>query len=218
MCEIKNTSALALFGSIAGQPKWLGRNISAWSEAVTMQPDFAPKLDRLDRHALTDALKDISLEQAFIAISAWGSMRVPNGRIAWAQRANWLPAVKSLSECKSRMDAYNEMRKLRAKGQLPGVGPAYFTKLIFFLRPELNAYIMDQWTAKSINLLTASTLVKLAGSWVSDKNNEHDYENFCRCVECIAEQVGLAPADCEERLFGYGSKWREFVKSQSQPT
>lgn len=214
MCKFKNNAALGVFRSLEEPSKWLGRDISAWSLAVTRAPEFGPKLGRIDRQELFKNLQTLSCEQSFIAISAWGSMRVSNGRYAWEARKDWAPVLKSLEDCKSRAEAYTKMKCLRAQGSLRGVGPAYFTKLIFFLRPDLNAYIMDQWTAKSINLLTNSHLVRLLGSQVSDANSEDDYELFCNCIECLAEMIGRKPDCTEERLFGYKSIWREYVKAK----
>jgi hypothetical protein len=96
------------------------------------------------------------------------------------------------------------------------MGPAYFTKLICFVNPNLKGYIMDQWTSKSINLLFENKIVFLnASGHVSDKNTSQIYEDFCLKIEYLADLLNLKPIDLEENLFGNGGvnkgKWRQFV-------
>jgi chaperonin GroEL len=45
-------------------------------------------------------------------------------------------------------------------GQIKNCGPAYYTKLLFFLpgSDENRGIIMDQWTARSVNLLVGKAL------------------------------------------------------------
>jgi hypothetical protein len=96
------------------------------------------------------------------------------------------------------------------------MGPAYYTKLICFTNRNLGGYIMDQWTAKSINLLTNSNLVSLtSGGLVSDSNDCNTYEMFCNYIEELAKHTKLSPLDTEEALFSYGGKkkgyWRNTI-------
>ena len=96
------------------------------------------------------------------------------------------------------------------------MGPAYFTKLICFVNPNLKGYIMDQWTSKSINLLFENNIVALTNSGhVKDTNSASVYEEFCSKIECLAELLKLNPIDLEENLFSNGGvnkgKWRQFV-------
>jgi hypothetical protein len=96
------------------------------------------------------------------------------------------------------------------------MGPAYFTKLIFFLRPDLNGYIMDQWLARSINLLFPQAgPIRLSNTVVTDRNTADDYERFCSHVEHVARELGITPAEAEERMFSNGGRskgrWRQYV-------
>ena len=52
-----------------------------------------------------------------------------------------------------RVGAYKQFHRLVNEKKLTHMGPAYFTKLIYFLGSKQNGYIMDQWTARSMNLL-----------------------------------------------------------------
>jgi len=87
---------------------------------------------------------------------AWGAQgtfqTVANAREAWAHRdAIATKLLKLRSDKLTRAGAYNLFAGTNA---LPGLGPAYFTKLLFFFSPTKSNYIMDQWTTKSMMLLT----------------------------------------------------------------
>jgi hypothetical protein len=117
---------------------------------------------------------------------------------------------------KTREEAYTLFTVLRKSNKLKGMGPAYFTKLICFVNPELKGYIMDQWTSKSINLLFENKTVDLTNSGhVADKNSASVYEDFCFKIEYLADLLNLKPIDLEENLFSNGgvnkAKWRQFV-------
>jgi hypothetical protein len=101
---------------------------------------------------------------------------------------------------------------------LPGMGPAYFTKLIHFLGPA-DGYILDQWTARSTNLLFGPLvyLKPVHRGWhVDDRNTSAHYERYCAQVEWLAEQISrrvaaVLPSEVEHALFAPGG-WREYVK------
>ena len=76
----------------------------------------------------------------------------------WLELAGYIKAGK-----RDRVTAFQEFHRLRAEGNLKGIGPAYFTKLIYFLMPETpdmpRGYIMDQWVGCAINILTQKDIV-----------------------------------------------------------
>ena len=94
-------------------------------------------------------------------------------------------------------------------GKLPGLGPAYYTKLIYFLSHRhrskcQTAYIMDQWASCSINVLTGRDVVlmnfnipyggRATTFSVSDLNRAENYDRFCRHMnELIEELKPLSP-------------------------
>lgn len=132
----------------------------------------------------------------------------------------------------SRAQSYKLLSDLRKQKVLPGMGPAYFTKLIFFLRgarKEGTGYIMDQWTGCSINLLAAGSppvLMNAAYTWasprrfsadfrVSELNDEIRYERFCSGLDKIAEELSMSQIDAELLLMSAGrgkGAWRSYVK------
>lgn len=155
------------------------------------------------------------------AILSWGgmSMAKDNDKKGLHQRffeqANngWLAIAKKIQHgCLDRESAYDEFRKLRAEKNMHGVGPAYFTKLIYFLMPQANSpkpggYIMDQWAGRSVNYLLGRRVVHMnySMSWnrdsgkpsstftVSDLNTGADYERFCAAVDALLEEVRTPP-------------------------
>ena len=138
----------------------------------------------------------------------------------------WLKVAQRIREGKlARGEAYERFRALRKEGRLKGMGPAYFTKLIYFLTPRRSRqckppYIMDRWAGSSVNLLTGSNTVLLDGerTWkdlkgkldvsygftVSDANTDDDYEAFCTAVDRLAADVGLCADQVDCALFSKG--------------
>lgn len=152
---------------------------------------------------------------------------------AWDSRSGWLTVVHNLlhGAYATRTDAFDAFAACYHVGKMAGMRAAYFTKLIFFLAPHLDGYIMDQWTARSINLLYDRTshyplgqMIALdpganGAAYVASKNTGVEYDNFCLAVEDIALNLGIVPSDAEECLMSNGSNkgrppgaWRTYVK------
>ena len=156
-------------------------------------------------------------EELAIAILSWGCMNREHGKSLF-QNNEWIELIEDLrnNQIRTREEAYALFTALRKNKKLKGMGPAYFTKLICFVNPELKGYIMDQWTSKSINLLFENKIVALTNSGhVADKNSSAIYEEFCFKIEFLADLLNLKPIDLEENLFSNGGvnkgKWRQFV-------
>jgi hypothetical protein len=190
----------------------------------------AGPMTRADVRTFCRNLKN-SDEACFIVVAAWGRMKTNNGRATWAARRNWLPVLHNIRrKIYSRKDAYQEFANLRAHNQLPGMGPAYFTKIIFFANVKQVGYIMDQWTGKSMNLLCRSIGLRnciphmTPQGLVSDNNIPADYESFNRCIEALATRLGITAEECEQRLFSNGANggqplgiWRQYVQQNWRP-
>lgn len=178
-----------------------------------------------------------------VSIFAWGGMNVGHGRRLLGNPAGpWISIADRIRENKvDRVQAYAAFAELRKiKNAMSGLGPAYFTKLIYFLSPSRSAfqlgYIMDQWLGCSINLLTGKRVVNLDHSFkwlyrkgaltytidsiVSDANLPEDYESFCRAIEIISDRLGQpwTPELTELALISNGAEkrrpshpWRTYV-------
>ncbi|WP_025898773.1 8-oxoguanine DNA glycosylase OGG fold protein [Sneathiella glossodoripedis] len=208
---------------------------AAWFDRINNNQETNNKEDlfRLARDMASEPTKDICLR-----ILAWGGMRATFlGRVFRdAKETKWLElAHKIRSGQYSRKEAYRKFVELRSAKDDPlkGMGPAYFTKLIFFLMPENvdnpRGYIMDQWVASSVNLLFEQNVVLMdktckwgpnkqieVGLTVSGVNDEVNYENFCLKIECIAAKIGKTPEQTERILMSEGGKkphtWRKYVR------
>ena len=171
------------------------------------------------------------------SILAWGGMHGGNrDALITSPDKEWLNVAKAVRDGEhSRGSAYDSFYGLKANNRLPGMGPAYYTKLIFFLMPRNGAlpvgYIMDQWLGCSINLLFGSEIVLMdcTHSWklskgrpavgsnftVSKFNERKRYELFCGCIEKIADEIGIEPEMVELLLMSGGGKtkrpWRAHV-------
>jgi len=149
---------------------------------------------------------------------AWGGMGSRWGKAhvaaAWSSRHKLTSHLTKLrSGSLTRCDAYN----LFANSPVPGIGPAYFTKLMYFFNPNPNQdhYIMDQWTAKSVNLLTGTTVVRIYGNWASSLNKCGNYLAYCHEIDEIAALLKIKGADVEEMLMSKGGlprwRWRQYL-------
>ncbi|HFI2159452.1 TPA: hypothetical protein ACIDX1_000064 [Pseudomonas aeruginosa] len=225
--------------SASSTPVWTGLAPYPWAESVHTGLGShcglpTTPLTRTSLRALW-ANPSVSVEACFLSTMAWGGMRRGNGRQAWAARADWIPICQAVRAGNhSRATGYAAFSALRASGRLPGMGPAYFTKILFFADPRADAYILDQWTTRSIHLLTAQgqypslrkdyatakraallaspTILRLT---VDDSVSVSDYLDYCSRIEDIGRILNMHPHAVEERLFSSGGKkphpWRAYV-------
>lgn len=193
---------------------WKGIKAKDWAVSAKIPnldglPDKHLNRNELREHCSKDATKIASPEACFVAVMSWGGMRPRNGRLAWKDQEKWLPIVEQLRNGRlSRRDAYERF----AGARIGGLGPAFFTKLIFFLRPDADGYILDQWTGKSISILYDSGRVKFDGNYLSRRTSADDYEFFCKLIELTSRYAGNSPNETEDRLFSRSnSEWRNYV-------
>lgn len=223
------------------QSPWIGLDPHSWAESLGagLGNRFGLSTTPLTRTSLRAlwANSHVSDETCFLSTMAWGGMQRGNGRRAWAARANWLPVCQAVrAGGHTRSTGYAAFSALRNGGGLPGMGPAYFTKILFFADPKADAYILDQWTTRSIHLLTAQgqcpavrkdySTVKKAALFsdptklrliVGDDVSVSDYLDYCTRVEQLGQILGMTSHAVEERLFSSGGKcphpWRAYVMS-----
>jgi hypothetical protein len=200
---------------------YVGNNSLNWANAV--HPNYLEidhSLNRqLDRYDLIAYSKDQNNNHlnVLIAILSWGGMRRSHGRLLFANLNHLLPIIENLRNgiYQSRKAAFEAFQQERNLGHLPGLGIGYFTKLICFLSPSLNGYIMDQWVSKSINLLTGKNIISItSNSWVNDSNDSGTYEIFCDHIDQIAVILNCDGLKAEERLFSVGrgqGEWRNYL-------
>ena len=224
--------------SLGEEKKWPRANARDWFSWVIASSHFKWDATNLpldvDRQGLKEmvALSNVNTIDCCASVLAWGGMNRMHGSRLFKCKSDWISLSEKIrSGAVSRSEAYDEFAGLRNSGQLSGMGPAYFTKLIFFLMPEstMRGYIMDQWTARSVNLLSGKNLVRTKRyevqvngrlrtfETVSDQNTSRDYENFCVYLEELSQHsaINVPPEDLEQCLFSNGrgkGRWRTYVK------
>lgn len=173
------------------------------------------------------------------AIMAWGGMRANNRDALFDTdtRTEWLKVARKIRCGKvDRKTAYSWLSKLKLEGKLKGAGPAYFTKLIYFLMPRDGTaskagHIMDQWAGCSINVLTDRevVLMNISKNWkraagpaipsydftVSDENTAANYEAFCCAIDRLAIRYNINADQIDRALASDGGRnpkpWRKYV-------
>lgn len=197
--------------------------------------------DQVKRSQVFDLVADPMIDSATVcaAVMAWGGMNQRfSARFFSIRGAGWLDVADRIRAGKlDRNAAYAEFAQLRRGKKLFGLGPAYFTKIIYFLTPRSNSqsdhpYIMDQWAGCSINLLLSKELVKMnvTRQWkpdkdipdftyqVSEANTGAEYEAFCATVDALRAECGLTPDQVDRAMVANGgrkkSSWRQYVISK----
>lgn len=183
-------------------------------------------LDRAAVRAFCADERNRTVDCALVVL-AWGgtALRAPYRQLVWQARDRWVDTVERLRcETQTRTEAYQALRALKANrppDNLPGLGPSFFTKLIYFMLRAQDGWIMDQWLSKSINLLAGEPIVRLlAGGAPSLENTHANYERFCRYLEEIAATLQLDPESTEQALFSRGGRhpraWRAYVREHAR--
>jgi hypothetical protein len=201
--------------NIGYQPQGLVGDIPQhWANTMNIAHQFELPDQQLTRHQVLQMCQDpnIDILKSYLCVMAWGGQGHGPGGPGPAQNAwdNQNLIQDRLLQIRngnlSRIEAYN---LFYGDNNIPGLGPAYFTKLLYFFCPGENMYIMDQWTTKAVLLLTGVNIIKHTGLGPSNTNTGNNYELFCRVIE---ELVPLIHAnngtEVEERLFSQGGRPR----------
>ncbi|WP_017965245.1 hypothetical protein [Rhizobium leguminosarum] len=186
--------------------------------------------------------KSRTIHELCVNILAWGGMHRGNrDRLLASDAKPWIDICRQIwSGSLDRRRAYEKFASVRASEEkaMLGLGPAYFTKLIYFLMPAERGqgFILDQWAGVSVNLMTGRNVVKMdesvtwklkgnklaraVASRVSDVNTGADYENFCNALESLSDRLGpgWTPGQVEFALMSKGGKnpekWRAHVVAE----
>ncbi|CUJ69777.1 Uncharacterised protein [Achromobacter sp. 2789STDY5608633] len=207
-----------------------------WAAAVLGEhrPDLPSiPLTRTDLSAFCTSNADVL--DCFLAVMAWG--RQDAGKRGQARALNvWQRSQSGIrdrleilrSEKPDRVAAFN---LFSGSNEVSDLGVAYFTKLLYFFAPRTtqgaDRYILDKWTARSVNLLAKKRLIHMskAGDAVTRHNNAAIYDAYCTELEVLAAILNLhhldAPLraeDIELMLFASGGPgaavrpWRHHVR------
>ena len=179
-------------------------------------------IDMLDRAAVRAICRNPANPVLFgyVCAMAWGLQGAgPGGRghvaNAWASNALLVPKLAALrAGGLTRCQAYDLFTGINA---IPGLGPAYFTKLLYFYLPNPDSYIMDQHTGKSMGLITGTKLVRISGDAVSNTNKCGNYQAYCEEVDAMAGLLCVSGEQVEEMMMSKGGHhpwpWRAHVRA-----
>jgi hypothetical protein len=200
---------------------YVGNNSLNWGNYILGNTHILdPYLNRrFDRYELFDYCQNLQNNNinVLVAILSWGGMNRLHGGLLFNNLNHILPIIENLrnNHYENRKSAFEAIQNIRVQGHLPGLGIGYFTKLICFLAPNLNGYIMDQWVSKSINLLTDENIVTIQnGGWVNDTNDSNVYEAFCNAIDELAALLNCEGIEAEKRIFSVGrgnGLWRNYL-------
>lgn len=199
------------------------------------------KVELLSRSCLFDMAADqsVPIDALCISILAWGGVHKNNINNAFSYSDEWLSIPEEIRRGKlNRSQAYEAFYQLRQDKKLKGMGPAYYTKLIYFLMPRAenkpHGYIMDQWVACGVNLLAGRNVVLMDTHYwwknpterasiftVSDANTSENYEDYCCFINGLSDEINRSsdkqylPDEVEYCLMSKGGKskqeWRKYV-------
>ena len=146
-----------------------------------------PKEQLKRRNVFNLATTNVNVATVCAAIMAWGDMHHNNRDLLFkSENRDWL-SIASDIRCGrlDRVKAYKSFAELREQKKLKGAGPAYFTKLIYFLMPRSSTtaklgYIMDQWVGCSVNLLTDqnTVLMNVEKTWKPNEGGAEPNYSF----------------------------------------
>lgn len=177
----------------------------------------AQSLNRVEVRAICREQKN-HLLLGYLCAMAWGGQGLGRTRRhavnAWKHRHAINDKLRHLRSDStiSRAEAYN---LFQAEKSIPGLGPSYWTKLIFFFSEKEDRYIMDQWTAKSINFLYDLPVIPMNGDMPDSKKCDGGiYDKFCACIEEITAAANQRKNEdriwtgdmIEQRLFSSGGR------------
>ena len=218
-------------GATAKEQKeqWAGSNIKNWWSCVKPKlaykcPKINPPNDKMTRtqlKKLCHANSGASDLECAVAVMAWGGQRRNHGIMLFDRFAEIKPIIGDMRSSNIRhLEAYKRFDGIWKQPKNLGMGAAYFTKLIFFCEPSHKGYIMDQWTSKSVNLLTGKDVVYLTAGHVNKKNTDKNYQHFCEYIEKLASKLGTSGENVEIAMFSKGGRkkwpWREYVVNKTK--
>lgn len=213
---------LEAFQTMAMVGKWKEQEPAAWVESVgipALSSTFSQQTMTREFLKQSSSDKRVTDRDLLWGILSWGKMRRDAARRLEKYEDSWIKVIRSLrSENLTRMDSYSLCAETVAENPSGGIGPAYYTKLIFFANPRHDGYIMDQWTSRSVNLLVSGypIVAMRTSNHVSPQNSAETYETYCRIVETLSTLlIDKNPEETELCLFSTGGRslasWRRYV-------
>jgi hypothetical protein len=189
--------------------------------SIAKVPGVGSKI--LDRGQVRKVSQDTTIDPlvAYACIMAWGGRNFRNYRLSLGNGnatkvGDLVRYLRASGGSREEDFAYTQ----KAAEKIPGLGISFYTKLLFFLRKKPDAYILDQWTAKSASVLSSFPKIKLTSLGLPHpKTSPKSYEAFCAAIDNCAGPSGWGSAwksgeDVERTIFDRpGGKWRTWLNS-----
>jgi hypothetical protein len=192
--------------------------------SLTLAWPVAHPTGQLTRLQLRKLCRDSKVDVliAYAAVMAWGGRGVDSRNyrlsLSKASRSALILILTQLRTSKaSRQDDFEAMKQ--AAQNITGLGISFYTKLLFFLRKKADAYILDQFTAKSAKLLFGPCRVVLTTSGYPDPDTSPAaYAWFCAAAEALGSSRIQPPIwtgeVTEQAMFDVrGGTWRKYLRS-----
>ena len=148
---------------------------------------------------------------AFALCMAWGGQRMDHYR----QCLNSPTLLHMLTELRQSRGTRLQDYAMASGMRVAGLGTTFLSKLLYFLRPTRDAYVIDQWVTKSLQMLVdPCPLRPIKWGGPHPETTPIEYDEACRCLEEIGEKLGgLSGETTEQLLFSHpGGAWRSIIE------
>jgi len=183
-----------------------------WPEGQPQGPLKRDQVHKICRDSEIDVLV------AYAAVMAWGGRGVSSRNYRLSLNKNSIESLPNVlidlrGSTRGRKADFNNMKK--AAEHIKGLGISFYTKLLYFFSKERNAYILDQFTAKSVKALFADCKIALTSGCYPDPDTDGDsYEWFCMKIEELAKGQKWTADQVEQAMFGTrDNEWRRRLRA-----
>jgi len=134
---------------------------------------------------------------------------------AWAANQVLVPILTQIrGAALPRITAYKLFLSGSRSNLIPGLGPSFFSKLLYFFGPKPSptqlppyaqppCYVVDNQVLKSLTLLTGLPFMQAA--------TPGGYQAACETIDAMATMLQCSAQDLEERLFDrHRGHWRRY--------
>lgn len=177
-------------------------------------------LDKIDKTKNQNNITSNEIKTLIIEILSWGGIRFNNRKKEILNHIEPIEKICSglIYNQISELEAYKQFYEAGNSRSIKELGPAYYTKLIFFLGKQ-TGLIMDQWTARSVNLLSGKQIVSLSRKqknrcYVRIENDFHNYSDFIEFCNIIKKELQLPSLNMTEELIFSCSPDKASVKNK----
>ena len=211
-------------GALGGHPQDYLHKLNNITNLELVWPTHKKEYSRiqLDRQQLRQLCRDTDVDVliGYAAVMAWG------GRGEFSRNYRLSLTGESLDRLREALHALRDSKNERktdfeniqkAAINIEGLGISFYTKLLYFFRENSNAYILDQFTAKSAFILFNDCKIKLTHAGYPDpKTIPEAYDWFCGEIEEIAnsrKESGWTADKVEQAMFDKrNGSWRSYLR------